>query len=238
MSSVRPSSPASSMRFRGQAERERRAVDRERHIAQQEREPADVVLVAVRGDAAVDAVRVLAQVGEVRAARGRCPCMSASGNMRPQSRSMMRPSTSMQAAVAADLAESPEEDDADRISHGLVSPRLGSCTPDAGWRCTCRARSSVPAGAGPIGSRHWPTARPSTRSIALVGIGFGRVVAGLEGEALEQPGVRLAGPRSTSPFSNDEIISPWSTPDQCVATPITPTAPTASSGNVNESSPL
>ena len=38
---------------------------------------------------------------------------------------------------------------------------------------TCRARSSVPAGAGPSGGRHCPTAWPSTRIIALVGMGFG-----------------------------------------------------------------
>ncbi len=42
-----------------ETERERRPVDRERHVAQQEREAADVVLVPVGGDAAVDAVRVL-----------------------------------------------------------------------------------------------------------------------------------------------------------------------------------
>ena len=37
-------------------EREGGAVDRERHITQQEREPADVIFVTVRRDAAVDAV--------------------------------------------------------------------------------------------------------------------------------------------------------------------------------------
>ena len=42
----------------GQAERERRAVDRERELAQQEGQTADVVLVAVGDDAAHDAVGV------------------------------------------------------------------------------------------------------------------------------------------------------------------------------------
>ena len=43
-----------------QAERERRAVDREAQLAKQEREPADMVLVTVGRDAAVDASGVLA----------------------------------------------------------------------------------------------------------------------------------------------------------------------------------
>ncbi len=49
----------------GEAERERRAEDREDQLAQQERQAADVVLVAVGGDAALDAVGVLAQPREV-----------------------------------------------------------------------------------------------------------------------------------------------------------------------------
>ncbi len=50
----------------GQAEGQRRAVDRQAHLAQQELDAADVVLVAVRGDEAVDALGVLAEVREVR----------------------------------------------------------------------------------------------------------------------------------------------------------------------------
>ena len=49
----------------GQAERDRRAVDREAQLAQQVLQRADVVLVAVGGDDADDAVGVLAQPGEV-----------------------------------------------------------------------------------------------------------------------------------------------------------------------------
>ena len=49
----------------GQAERERRAVDRERQLAQQVAEAPHVVFVAVRDDRPVDAVGVVAQVGEV-----------------------------------------------------------------------------------------------------------------------------------------------------------------------------
>ena len=48
-----------------QPERQRRAVDRERDVAQQEREPAGVVLVRVGEEHGLDPVGVLAQVGEV-----------------------------------------------------------------------------------------------------------------------------------------------------------------------------
>ena len=49
----------------GEAERQRRAVDRHRDVAQQEGEPAGVVLVRVREEDALDPVGVLAQVREV-----------------------------------------------------------------------------------------------------------------------------------------------------------------------------
>ena len=40
----------------GETERERRSVDRERHVTQQEREASDMILVPVGRDAAVDAI--------------------------------------------------------------------------------------------------------------------------------------------------------------------------------------
>ena len=119
------------------------------------------------------------------------PGMSASGNMRPTVEEHDAPVDLDAGAVASDLAEPAEEDDADRISHGLVA--LGSARHTRRrLSMTCRAGSSVPAGAGPSGGRHCPTAWPSTRIIALVGMGFGCVVAGLERVRLEQAGVRLA----------------------------------------------
>ena len=48
-----------------QPERQRRAVDRERDVAEQEREPTGVVLVRVGEERGLDPVGVLAQVGEV-----------------------------------------------------------------------------------------------------------------------------------------------------------------------------
>ena len=49
----------------GEPERDRRPVDREAELAQQERDPTDVVLVAVGGDQRLDPLGVLAEVGEV-----------------------------------------------------------------------------------------------------------------------------------------------------------------------------
>ena len=65
MNSVRSRSPASSMRLRARPSVSAEPIDRERQLPQQERQPADVVLVAVGGDAADDPVGVLPQVGEV-----------------------------------------------------------------------------------------------------------------------------------------------------------------------------
>ncbi|CAB4823436.1 unannotated protein [freshwater metagenome] len=50
----------------GEAERDRRTVDRERDLAQQKLQAADVVLVAVGGHTANDPVRIVPEVGEVR----------------------------------------------------------------------------------------------------------------------------------------------------------------------------
>ena len=91
---------------------------------------------------------------------------------------------------------------------------------------TSRARSSSVAGAAPIGRRHCPTGSPSTRSIALVGNGFGRPSLVSKSKALDQAGVELAGRRRGRPAGTRAIISPSSAPTQCEATPMTPTAPT------------
>ncbi len=49
----------------GERERQRRAVDRNRDVTQQERDSARVVFVGVREENGLDAIGVLAQVGEV-----------------------------------------------------------------------------------------------------------------------------------------------------------------------------
>ncbi len=63
------------------------------------------------------------------------------------------------------------------------------------------------------------------------------VVAGLELVALQLAGVDPAAQRRCRSRSQASNISTWSGAHQCVATPIAPTAPTASSGSVIESSP-
>ena len=98
----------------GERERQRRAVDRDRDVAQQEREPAGVVLVRVREEDGLDPVGVLAQVGEVGQHEVDRRACRASGNMIPQSTRRMRSVDLEAEAVAADLAQPAEEDDADR----------------------------------------------------------------------------------------------------------------------------
>ena len=99
----------------GQAEGERRAVDRERQLAQQERQAADVVLVAVGGDAAVDAVGVLAQVGEVGQDEVDAEHVEV-GEHQPAVEQHDLAVDLDAGAVAADLAETAEEGDLDGSS--------------------------------------------------------------------------------------------------------------------------
>ena len=97
----------------GQAERERRAVDRERAVAQQVRQAADVVLVAVGGDARLDAVGVLAQVREVGQDEVDAVHVGV-GEHQPAVDEQQAAVLLEHHAVAADLAETAEEGDADR----------------------------------------------------------------------------------------------------------------------------
>ena len=96
----------------GQAEGEGRPVDRERQVAQQERQGAHVVLVAVGEDAA--STRSAFSRSQVKSGRTRStPGISASGNISPQSRMHDAVVLLDAGAVAADLAEAAEEGDAD-----------------------------------------------------------------------------------------------------------------------------
>ena len=100
----------------GQAEGQRRAVDRERELAQQEREPAAVVLVAVGDDAALDAVGVLAQVGEV-GQHEVDPEHVGVGEHEPAVEEHDAVVDLDAGAVAPDLTEAAEEDDSNRGGH-------------------------------------------------------------------------------------------------------------------------
>ena len=107
----------------GQAERERRAVDREAELAQQERQAADVVLVAVGGDAAVDAVGVLAQVREVGQHEVDAEHVDV-GEHQPAVEEHDAAVDLDARAVAPDLPEPAEERDRDRSRHQLDGRRL------------------------------------------------------------------------------------------------------------------
>jgi hypothetical protein len=99
-----------------QAEREPGAVDRHRHLAQQELDATDVVLVAVRGHEPVDARRVLLQVREVRQDQVD-PVHVGTGEHQAavdeQQAAVVAAALLDRHAVAPDLAQAPQEDDAD-----------------------------------------------------------------------------------------------------------------------------
>ncbi len=237
--SQRPSSRGLLDAVPGQTERQLGTVDRQRLVAemtdavvvaQQELDAADVVLVPVGRHERDDRVGVVAQVGEVGEHEVDAVHVGIGEHQTAvdqHDRPVVTGPLLDRHAVPADLAETAEEDDANGISHGQP--------PD--WRSTSRARGSTQSGAGPSGSRHSPTAHPSVRSIALVGIGFGCEVAGLEREALQHALVHGAGGRHVAAVPGIEHLDVIATPSSASTTPITPTAPTASSGSVRPSSP-
>ena len=101
----------------GQAQRQRRAVDRERQLAQQVAEAPHVVLVAVRDDRPVDAVGVVAQVGEV----GQHQVDAEHVELGEHQTDVEQQDAAVDldaGAVAPDLAQPAEERDLDGISHG------------------------------------------------------------------------------------------------------------------------
>ena len=151
----------------GQAERQRRAVDREADLAQQELDAADVVLVAVGGDEAVDALGVVAQVGEV--GQHEVDAVQVGPGEHQPAVDEQDPAVVAEAlldrhAVAADLPEPAEEDEADGRQ-----PRAAIRFP-----YTSAAASASHGGSASIGGRQRPAGWPRWRSIALAGPGFGQ----------------------------------------------------------------
>src|SRR4029077_8368169 len=161
-----------------QREGEARRVDLQLEFAEQVRQRADVVLMAVGEHHGLDLIGVLAQVLEV-------------GQDQVDARHLRlgegQPCVQDQDAavhlegghVAADLADAAEEDDARIVSgrgggrcHGLEGKRFVqlSRTPESTMACRMRARSSSVAGTS--GRRGGPTGRPAISSAAFSGIGF------------------------------------------------------------------
>ena len=110
----------------GEPEGDRGAEDREADLAQQERDAADVVLVPVRRDQRFDALGVLAQVGEV--GKDEIDAVQVGAGEHQPAVDEQDPSAVADAlldrhAVAPDLAEPAEKDEADRFSHVAAQPR-------------------------------------------------------------------------------------------------------------------
>ena len=165
------------------------------------------------------------------------PCMSASGNMRPQSISRRRSLCSTTMQLRPISPRPPRK--AMWMGSGMsgYAGRFGKAARQCSrpWR-TSRALASSQAGAGPIGRRASPTARPRTFMSALVGMGLG-ASSPVSNAKLSSSREWTRRAPTRSPFSQWSNRSWWSSPVQCVATPMIPTAPTASSGSVMESSP-
>ena len=108
------------------------------------------------------------------------PCMFASGNISPQSMRMIERSGRRRGAVldrhavAADLAETAEEDDTNGVDGRQAVPRACGVSHEqrpSGRRPAGRRLESA-GGSGPIGERHSPTVA-EVRIMALDGTGFG-----------------------------------------------------------------
>ena len=133
----------------GQAERQRRPVDRERDVAQQEGEAAGVVLVRVGEEHGLDPVGVLAQVGEV----GEDEVDAGHVDLGEHDPAVDDEDAVLDLeaeAVPADLTEPAEEDDLDRrrahTGSDLIALRLAVPYDASGstvWEGGMRARSRV-----------------------------------------------------------------------------------------------
>ena len=150
-----------------ESERDLRAIDRKRQLTQEELQTADVVLVAVRCDAGLDAMRVLAQPGEVGQHEVDAVHVGI-GKHEPTVDEEQPVVVFDDHAIATDLAETAEEDDSDVFGHQRAAERAARRLSS-----TFCARSASPAGGGPIGRRASPTLRPSRFIITLLGSGFG-----------------------------------------------------------------
>ena len=96
----------------GERERQRRAVDRNRDVTQQERDPARVVFVGVREQDRFDAIGVLAEIGEVGQDQVDAGHVGV-GEHDPAVDEQDAIVDLDAAAIAADLAQPAEEHDAD-----------------------------------------------------------------------------------------------------------------------------
>ena len=160
----------------GQPEGEGRAVHGHRQVAQQEGQAAGVVLVAVGQDHRFDGVGPVAQVRQVREHEVDAGHVGL-GEHDPAVEDDDAAVELDARAVAADLPEAAQEDDANRIRQA-TRPRVHRqrrARRARGCEITVRARSSSSGGAAPSGSRHWPAGRPRARHAALAGSGFGNV---------------------------------------------------------------
>ena len=161
--------------------------------------------------------------------------MSGSGNMIPQSRTMMRPSTSMQAQLRPISPRPPRK--TTRTGFRLLSAALSqaAATVTAGGPTAARifcACVSSSGGDAPIGSRHWPDAQargPGRQALAGSGLGNSSVDSKSK-ESSSSALPAMAAARSPAGRRRPSRRS-WG-PIQWAATLTTPTAPTASRGRV------
>jgi hypothetical protein len=225
-------------------ERERGAEHGEPQVTQQVLQRADVVLVAVRDDAALDALGVLAQPREVGQHEVDAVHVDV-GEHEPAVDEKDALVVLDRHAVAADLTEPAEEDDPDGRRRAVA--RRGEVRHASGTvrKCIPPALQVLPHLAGsrldeirarPSGSRACPTGIPRWRIIAFDGIGFGASspVSNANDSSMREFTRRAPDGVALLPQVEHLLVV---APVQCVATPIVPTIPLASSGSVRTSSP-
>ena len=207
-------------------------------LAQQVRQRADVVLVAVREDDARDAlVAQVAEVGqdevdaEVLVAREREPGVDDDDLA----------AVLVDGHVLADLAEAAERDDPKRRSSTLSrmsarasrSNRGGLEQPETREAVADRSRSSSVASTS--GSRWPPTSWPSRFSAALIAIGLPSDAEQLDRRARARG--RARAPRRASPAFQSRTSSFTCGPTTCVCTQTPPTPPSSRNGRTGRRRP-
>ena len=160
------------------------------------------------------------------------PCMSASGNISPQSMSRMRGVAVVlldRHAVAADLPEPAEEDDADGLGHATLSGVVGRTARDRASgnasRQRCRFASTSAARSASHGGRRPSAGGPGRRAgrggaaSPWSGSGFG-ASSPVSNAKLSSSRALTGGRRHVALLPAGRTSPDESAPVQCVATPI------------------
>ena len=192
------------MRLRARPSVERRAVDRQaRRSREQELDAADVVLVAVGGDAARRCASAFSRRYVKSGSTRSMPCMSAPGNISPQSMSRIWRSSPPPARSPCSCGRSPRARRGRRCgpARTLIGRDAAVSVLSVGnasrQRCRFASTSAASCVDEPgVGAHRQPGLADGDAEVAQHRLGrdrVGRLVAGLEREALEHAAVDEPG---------------------------------------------